>query len=74
MVELAVVNDDILKRRCDLLLLKHAEGFHGVDAAVSERLGFMDYIPRGRSVFVAGQNIGARQVLYIGVEELRYFR
>jgi len=40
MIELAVVAADITQRPCDLLVLKHADGFYGVDAIVSERLGF----------------------------------
>jgi hypothetical protein len=74
MVELVVVAADITKRPCDLLLLKHANGFHGVDRIVSKRLGFGAEVPEGEAAFVAGRNIGAREVLYIGVGPLGEFR
>jgi hypothetical protein len=48
MVELAVVTADITERLCDLLLLKHADGFYGVDAIVSKRLGSGRKCPRAR--------------------------
>jgi hypothetical protein len=48
MVELAVVAADITERPCDLLLLKHANGFYGVDEMVSELLGFRAEVPRAR--------------------------
>jgi hypothetical protein len=74
MVELAVVAADITERPCDLLLLKHADGFYGVDLIVSERLGFRKGVPEGEAAFLAGRNIQARQVLFIGVGHLAQFR
>jgi hypothetical protein len=74
MVELVVVAADITERPCDLLLLKHANGFYGVDRIVSKRLGFGAEVPEGEGAFVAGRNIKARKVLYIGVGPLGEFR
>jgi hypothetical protein len=74
MVELAVVAADIRERPCDLLVLKHADGFYGVDAIVSESLGFRAGVPEGEVAFLAGRNIEARKVLYIGVGPLGQFR
>jgi hypothetical protein len=74
MVELAVVAADITERPCDLLLLKHADGFYGVDKVVSERLGFRARVPEGEVAYLEGRNIGASKVLYIGVGPLEQFR
>ena len=74
MVELVVVAADILTRPCDLLLLKHADGFSGVDGLVAERLGFSSAIAQGKAKIVEGRGIDARQVLYIGVGPLFEFR
>ena len=51
MVELAVVAADITKRSYDLLPLKHADGFYGVDAIVAELLGFRAAAPEGEATF-----------------------
>jgi hypothetical protein len=74
MVELVVVADDVTKRPCDVLILKHADGFHGVDAVVSNRIGFTAGVSEGEAVFWAGRNIEASKVLYIGVGPLGRFR
>lgn len=74
MVELAVVAADITATPCDLLLLKHADGFYGVDLIISERLGFTKGVPEGEATLLTGRNIEARQVLYIGVGNLAKFR
>ena len=74
MVGMMVVNADITARSCDLLLLKHADGFHGVDEVISERVGFKGTVPEGETIFVPGRNIGARKVLYVGVGPLNEFR
>jgi hypothetical protein len=66
MVELAVVAADITERSCDLLLLKHADGFYGVDAIVAELLGFRAGVPEGEATFLPGRDIEARNVVYIG--------
>jgi hypothetical protein len=74
MVELVVVTADVKARPCDLLLLKHADGFYGVDAIISECLGFAAQVPEGEAAFLLGRNIEARKVLYIGVGSLSSFR
>jgi hypothetical protein len=74
MVELAVVAADITNRSCDLLLLKHADGFYGVDAVVAELLGFRAGVAEGEATFLPGRNIGARKVVYIGIGPLGRFR
>ena len=74
MVELAVVCGDVTSRVCDLLVLKHADGFYGVDALISNRIDFRAGVPEGETAFLAGRNIEARKVLYIGVGPLAEFR
>jgi hypothetical protein len=74
MVELAVVAADITERSCDLLLLKHADGFYGVDAVVAELIGFSAGVSEGEATFLPGRNIEARKVAYIGVGPLGRFR
>jgi hypothetical protein len=74
MVDISVVKGDILKRDCDLLVVKHADGFYGVDAAVAQRLDFGRKLSEDRSAIVQGENLKALQVLFIGVGPLRTFR
>jgi hypothetical protein len=74
MVELAVVAADVTARPCDLLILKHADGFYGVDKIVSDRIGFNAGVPDGEAAWLAGRNIEAQRVLYIGVGPLGEFR
>jgi hypothetical protein len=74
MVELVVVAADITKRPCDVLLLKYADDFYGVDLVVSELLDFSAGVPKGEAAFLSGRNIEAHKVLYIGVGPLYEFR
>jgi hypothetical protein len=74
MVEIAVVAADIMQRPCDLILLKHADGFYGVDSLISDRIGFRSGVQDGESVFVRGRGIEAYEVLYLGVGALNEFR
>ena len=75
MVELIVVSADITERPCDLLLLKYANAFYGVDLMISKRLGFKDGMPDDdEAVFLTGRNIAAHKVLYVGVGPLEDFR
>jgi hypothetical protein len=74
MVEISVQNSDIMLRPCDLLILKHAEGFYGVDGAVSQKLSFSSDVQDGQYVFAKGRGIEATRVLFIGVGPLQDFR
>jgi hypothetical protein len=74
MVDISVVNGDILKRGCDLLILKHADGFYGVDAIAADRLGFSQALPANRFAIVPGTKVKATQVLFMGVGQLGDFR
>jgi hypothetical protein len=74
MVDISLVNGDILKRGCDLLILKHADNFHGVDAIAADRLGFSKAVPINHSAIVPGAKVKATQVLFLGVGPLGGFR
>jgi hypothetical protein len=74
MVDISVVNGDVLNRGCDLLILKHADGFYGVDAIAADRLAFVDPLSKGESALVPGAEVKANQVLFIGVGPLNTFR
>jgi len=74
MVHISVVHADLLKHACDLLILKHADGFHGVDARVSSELEFHGDLKRNEYVVVGGKHLAAKRVLYVGVGPLHEFR
>ncbi len=73
-VEISVVNGDILARTGDVLLLKHANGFHGVDANVAQRCGFEGGLAKGEHRFVRSRGIASPDVLFMGVGALPGFR
>lgn len=73
MVELSVVTADITTRACDLLVLKHADGFSGVDGVVSKRLAYNGDLESGQCLMFPGQNVSARNVMFFGVSQgIRY--
>jgi len=74
MLSISVVEDDVLKRPCDLLVLKHADDFFGVDQIVAERLEFDDQVKAGKYALLAGKRMKAKHVLFVGVGPLGRFR
>lgn len=80
-MDIDVVNSDIVDVEADLLVMKHANGFHGADRDVASRIGFNGLVPKGRELFVSAKGVAAPEVLFIGVgdlgtfgyEEIRYF-
>lgn len=74
MVEISVLEGDIIKRRCDLLLLKHADGFYGVDKVVSKTIGCSQPVRNGSYAFHPGGGTLAECVLFLGVGPLQEFR
>lgn len=74
MVEIKIVVGDIISHPCDLLILKHADQFLGVDGLVADRIDFQGSVDEGDVAFVRGFNIEARKVLFLGVGPLRDFR
>lgn len=73
MFSITVTHGDILARPCDLLVLKHADGFYGVDARVAEIIGFTGKVPVGRTRVVPGRKTEASKIAFIGVGPLVEF-
>ncbi|RTL54567.1 MAG: hypothetical protein EKK40_01860 [Bradyrhizobiaceae bacterium] len=73
MFSVDVVQGNILNRSCDLLALKHADGFYGIDARISEAIGFKAVVPKRKIRVVPGRGIEARKVAFIGVGPLVEF-
>lgn len=72
--------NDVLNYECDVLVLKYAQGFHGVDEVVSNALGAAGYNlgelrpAKGRHVFVASRGaVKAQSVLLLGTPPLGAF-
>lgn len=75
MVSISVVHGDIVDRPCDLLILKYANGLHGVDREISSLISFESFIPEDEHRFArGGSTIKARKILYLGVGPLDDFR
>jgi hypothetical protein len=60
-VKIEISAGDVLEMRCDVLILKYADGFHGVDRAAAARLHLNDpTIPMGAErTFPSAGRIGA---------------
>ena len=74
MVEFAVVHGDIMTRPCDLLILKYADAFYGVDGLVADRIGYRDHLRAGDYVLRGQGEVEARKVMFCGVGPLVDFR
>jgi hypothetical protein len=74
MTQIKVATADITERPCDLLILKHADGFYGVDETVGGLIGFRKSIPQGAFRVVSGKGTGAASVMFFGVGPLAEFR
>src|SRR5690606_10666857 len=77
---ISVICEDVLTVSCDLLVLKHAQGFYGADWTVARHLGSNEElrgIPTpvpGASAFMdTSGRMGAREVLFLGVPPLHRF-
>jgi hypothetical protein len=57
-----------------LLILKHADGFFGVDQAAASRLEFDKRVEFGKHALVRGHGLKATQVVFVGVGPLGKFR
>lgn len=74
MVPVKVYNDSVMDFRADVLVLKHADGYHGIDAAVAKTIGFGDALRKGDWRIVPSANLQTPRVLFIGVGPLYDFR
>ena len=75
-VEVRVVQGDALTHPTDVLVLKYAQAFHGVDLAAARRLGVDDHVrPKmdERALVRSKGSPAARFVLFLGVPQLREF-
>lgn len=77
-IEVTVVQDDALRYRSDVLVLKHAQALHGADAAAYEKLvnaGVKVKLPLvgAHQVVPSAKVLGTDSVLFIGVEPLGEF-
>jgi hypothetical protein len=75
---LAVDSGDVLATECDVLVLKYAQGPHGVDQAIVVALGLRDQVQSrlsvGRHVLIpTSGRLPAKSVLYVGVPKLPDF-
>lgn len=78
-LKIQVVNEDALAFSCDVLVLKYAQGLHGVDRAASDRLGIglatVSLPPGGFRLYDATDSeLAPQAVLFVGVVALRQFR
>ena len=73
MFSVSVYEGDILNRPCDLLILKHADGFYGVDEKIAKLSGFGGNVPDGKARLVPGRRTEARQIAFLGVGPLVNF-
>ena len=73
-MDIVISNANVTQVAADLLVLKHAEGFHGADRAVAEAVGFEEHLKAGEAKFWSGGGIAASEVLFIGVGPLVEFR
>jgi hypothetical protein len=73
MFSISVHEGDILHRACDLLVLKHADDFYGVDLRVAELIGFKSTVPQGKVRVVPGRRTEAKRIAFIGVGPLSDF-
>ena len=75
MTTIAVVNEDVLSTQCDVLILKYAQRFHGVDRAVAKSLGLSeredDALSAGKFLRIpTSGKLPCKRVLFLGVPPL----
>lgn len=77
---LSVEQGDVLDFPCDVLVLKHAQGFYGADGAVATRLSVVEpgidglsLPPNKYRLFSSQGTVTAEQVLFMGVVRLYQF-
>lgn len=73
MFSISIHEGDILSRPCDLLVLKHADDFYGVDLMIAELIGFGSTVPEGKVRVVPGRRTEANRIAFVGVGPLADF-
>jgi hypothetical protein len=76
----SVQHGDVLDAACDVLVLKHAQGFYGADGVVANRLSVtqpglmgLSLPPDKYKLFPTEGTVSAEQVLFLGVVQLYRF-
>jgi hypothetical protein len=77
-IRVLVIPEDVLRHPCDVLVLKHAQGLYGADAAVHAQLlggGVRPRLPPAGSheIVETSPTLAAARVLFVGVEQLSDF-
>jgi hypothetical protein len=73
MFSISVLQGDLSRCQCDLLVLKHADGFYGVDKQIAKAIGFESNVPVGAVRLMPGRNTKATRVAFVGVGPLADF-
>jgi hypothetical protein len=73
-MELDIVFGDVTRCSADLVIMKHADGFHGADLALARSIGFSDQIPVGQKRLVDTGRSSPRLAMFISVGPLYEFR
>lgn len=80
MVDVEVVQGDVLKFEADVLVLKYAQDFYGVDEVVARKLmdagfSFRGKLPKenGFRLISSSGTVASDQILFVGVAPLRQF-
>src|SRR5262245_54357202 len=73
-MELDIAFGDITRFRADLVVMNHADGFHGADQAMARSIGFTERIPVGEKRLVDTGRTSPRMVMFISVGPLYEFQ
>jgi hypothetical protein len=73
-MELDIAFGDITRFRADLVVMKHADGFHGADQAMARSVGFAERIPVGEKRLVETGRTSPRMAMFISVGPLYQFQ
>jgi hypothetical protein len=73
-MELDIVFGDITRFRADLVVMKHANGFHGADEVIARSVGCAGRIPVGEKRLVETGRTAPRMVMFISVGPLYEFQ
>lgn len=73
MPSISIYKGDITNRVCDAMILKHADGFFGVDEIIANLVGFGASVAKGDARIVPGRGTEAARIAFIGVGPLSDF-
>src|ERR1700730_1664569 len=73
MASISVFHGDVRARDCDLLILKHADGFYGVDEYIARSIGFHKDVRSGGYTATTSKHVRAKQIVFVGVGPLVTF-